>query len=174
MHCGAWPQLRRDAYSLQRESQLLALDEFPNLGIAPTMDIGDLDEIHFTDKQTVGHRMALWALNKVYQQPTAYSAPRYKSMTVESDRIRIRFRDVVGDLSTSDGKPPTHFTIAGKDGVFEPATAAIDGGSVLVRSERVSAPVAVRFAWSDTAIPNLVNRDGIPVSIFRTDIPGAN
>lgn len=169
--CDNWAHQRKDAYSLQRESQLLALDEFPNLGIAPTMDIGSLTELHFTNKQDVGRRMAHWALSQVYQRPAAYSAPRYKSMSVEGDRIRVRFRDVAGGLSTNDGKPPTHFTIAGEDGRFAPATATIDEDSVLVHSPTISKPVAVRFAWSDTAIPNLVNDAGMPVSIFRTDAP---
>jgi len=155
---------------LQRESQLLVLDELPNTGVAPTMDIGDLEELHFTNKQDVGRRMAHWALATVYGQDVPYAGPIYESMAIEGNRIRIRFKHTADGLTTNDGQAPTHFTIAGEDKVFHPATAVIEGNTVLAHSKDVDEPVAVRFAWSDTAIPNLVNSDGLPASIFRTDM----
>ena len=79
--------------------------------------------------------------------------------------------DAYAGLKTSDGKPPSEFTIGGEDGRFFPAKVVIDGETVIVKSERVPQPVAVRFAWSDVAIPNLVNSDDLPASIFRTDHP---
>ena len=169
--CDRWPKQHEDAYALQRESQLLVLDELPNTGVAPTMDIGDLEELHFTNKQDVGRRMAHWALATVYGQDVPYAGPIYESMVVEDDKIRIRFKHTAKGLATSDGQPPTHFTIAGEDKVFHPATAAIEGDTVLVHCKNVDKPVAVRFAWSDTAIPNLVNSDGLPASLFRADVP---
>jgi len=169
--CDRWPKQHEDAYSLQRESQLLVLDELPNTGLAPTMDIGDLEELHFANKQDVGKRLADWALATVYGQDVPYAGPIYESMAIESNKIRIRFKHTAGGLATTDGQAPTHFTIAGEDSVFQPAMAVIDGNTVLVHSKDVDKPVAVRFAWSDTAIPNLVNSDGLPASIFRTDVP---
>lgn len=169
--CDRWPQQHKDAYSLQRESQILVMNDLPNIGIAPTMDIGDLKELHFTNKQAVARRLANWALATVYDRNVSYAGPIYDSMSVADGKIRIRFQNTAKGLTTSDGQAPSHFTIAGKDGVFHPATAAIEKKSVIVYSDRVTKPVAVRFAWSDTSVPNLINSDGLPASIFRTDTP---
>jgi len=169
--CDRWAKSGPDAYALLREAQLLVLDAVPNTGVAPTMDIGDLEELHFTNKQTVGRRMVLWALATVYGRDIPYSGPMYKSMTVEGNKIRVHFKNTGGGLATNDGRPPAHFTIAGPDKVFHSAMARIDAGTVLVQSDRVPNPVAVRFAFSDTAIPNLMNKEGLPASLFRTDVP---
>jgi len=169
--CDRWPKSGPDAYSVQREAQLLVLDTVVNTGVAPTMDIGDLEELHFTNKQAVGHRMALWALATVYSRPIPYSGPIYESMAVEGRAIRIHFTHTGAGLTTADGRPPSHFTIAGADKVFHPAVAEIDGHTVVVRSEQVSEPVAVRFAFTDVAVPNLFNKEGLPASLFRTDAP---
>lgn len=168
--CGKWAMRHRDAYSMQRESQLQVLDEVPHTGIALTMDIGDLNELHFTNKQDVARRLAAWALTTVYQRNVPYAGPVYQSMTVQGNKVRIRFKHTGKGLSTADNQPPTHFTIAGADKKFHPATATIDGHTVIVHCKQVSRPVAVRFAWSDTAIPNLINSDGLPASLFRTDV----
>ena len=169
--CDNWSRSSPDAYSIQRESQLLVLESVPNTGVALTMDIGDIKQLHFTNKQDVARRMAAWALSTVYGRSRPYLGPVYRSMSVQRDRIRIRFANADSGLTTNDGSSPSHFTVAGEDGVFHPATATIDGADVVVRSEKVPNPVSVRFAWSDTAIPNLFNRDGMPASLFRTDVP---
>ncbi len=90
-------------------------------------------------------------------------------MKVEGDKIRLTFDHVGSGLSTRDGKPPSYFTIAGADRLFHPTVATIDGGTVVVHSDAVQAPVAVRYAWHDTAEPNLCNKEGLPASPFRTD-----
>ncbi|MDG1895915.1 MAG: sialate O-acetylesterase [Fuerstiella sp.] len=169
--CDRWPKQQNDAYALQREAQMLVLDQIPRTGVAATMDIGDLDELHFTNKQAVAQRLANWALATEYQENVKYTGPIYESMSIENNRIRIRFSHAAEGLGTSDGLAPTHFTIAGSDRKFHPAVAVIDGKTVWVQADQVAQPVAVRFAWSDTAIPNLVNSDGLPASIFRTDVP---
>ncbi len=169
--CDRRPKSGPDAYALLRESQLLLLSTVPNTGVAPTMDIGDPSVLHFTNKQDVGRRMTAWALATVYGRSLAYSGPVYKSMSVEGDRVRIHFSHADSGLSTKDGNPPTHFTVAGRDKVFHPAAAAIEGTTVVVKSDTVPHPVAVRFAWSDTSVPNLFNGDGLPASLFRTDQP---
>ncbi len=169
--CDGWASQHPDAYALQREAQLLLLDRLPNLGLATTMDIGDLTDVHFRNKQEVGRRMALWALEEVYGRPAGYGGPIYESMAVEGDSIRIRFKHTAKGLKTRDGKAPTDFTVAGQEGRFFPARARIDGDTVVVKSEKVARPVSARFAWTDVAIPNLINSEGLPASIFRTDFP---
>jgi sialate O-acetylesterase len=161
------------------EAQTMTLKLSPNTGMAVTVDIADNDlihpknkdyrGIHPTNKQDVGRRLALWALAKVYGRNLVYSGPIYKSMAVEGEKIRLQFDHVGGGLIASDGKPLTYFTIAGADQKFVPATAAIDGNSIVVTSDQVAQPVAVRFAWRDDATPNLANKEGLPASPFRTD-----
>ena len=90
-------------------------------------------------------------------------------MAVEGDKVRLRFQHVGGGLISRDEKPLTHFTVSGDDKAFHEATATVDGDTLLVRCETVSAPVAVRFAWHQEAEPNLANKAGLPASPFRTD-----
>jgi sialate O-acetylesterase len=151
------------------EAQLKTLS-LPNTGMAVTTDIGDIQDIHPTNKQEVGRRLALWALAKTYGRgDLVFSGPLYDSMNVEQNKIRIRFRHVGGGLTTRDGQPPSDFAIAGKDEEFHEATATIDGDTLIVYSEDVDNPVAVRYAWRDDAEPNLSNTEGLPASPFRTD-----
>jgi len=152
-----------------REAQLLTLKSVPHTGMAVTMDIGNPKNIHPTNKQDVGHRLAVWALATVYGKNRVYSGPIYRSMAVERDRIRLWFDHVGSGLASRDGKALSHFTIAGADMKFHPATARIDGPTVVVASDEVKAPAAVRFAWHETAEPNLMNQEGLPASPFRTD-----
>lgn len=158
-----------DAYSLQREAQLIVQKRLANIGIAPTMDVDDVDALHFTDKQLVGHRLACWALASVYGFDLPYAGPVYESITIEGESIRVRFHHTDSGLTTSDGRPPQHFEISGADHKYYPAEARIDGHAVLVQSDRVVEPTAVRFAFSDAAVVNLMNRDGLPASLFRSD-----
>jgi sialate O-acetylesterase len=161
------------------EAQRMTLDASPNTGMAVTVDIADNDlihpknnnfeGIHPKNKQEVGRRLALWALAKVYGRNLVYSGPIYKSMTVEGDKIRLQFDQCGGGLISRDGKPLSDFTIAGEDKKFVPATATIDGDSIVVHSDKTVKPVAVRYAWREDATPNLSNKDGLPASPFRTD-----
>ncbi len=164
-----WKKQLPEAYLLQREAQLQLLKTLPNMGLAPTLDIVNLRNVHFPQKQPVAKRMAQWALAEVYGRPVGYGGPVYRSMAVEGNAIRIHFENTRGGLKTSDGKAPTGFTIAGDDGKFVPADAVIDGDSVLVSSGEVPQPVAVQFAWSDTATSNLRDGDGLPATLFRSD-----
>ncbi len=151
------------------EAQLNSL-RLPNTGMAVVTDIADLNDIHPRNKKDVGARLALWARAKIYgEKDLVYSGPLFKAMTVEGDKARIAFDHVGGGLIANDGQPLTWFEIAGEDHVFYKAAAAVDGDTVVVRSARVAAPRAVRFGWSQIAVPNLANKEGLPASPFRTD-----
>jgi sialate O-acetylesterase len=151
-----------------REAQMMTLS-LPNTGMAVTMDIGNPDNIHPLNKVDVGKRLALWALAKDYgREKITYSGPLYRDMKVEGDSIRLYFDYVDGGL-VAKGGPLTHFTIAGEDENFHKATATIDGDTIVVRSEKVKNPVAVRYGWEPAAEPNLFNKAGLPASSFRTD-----
>ncbi|MEN6458620.1 MAG: sialate O-acetylesterase [Thermoguttaceae bacterium] len=151
------------------EAQSMIAQTTPNTGLAVTMDIGDLRNIHPTNKQDVGRRLALWAEATVYGRKQVYSGPIYKSMVVEGEKIRLNFDHVGGGLIAADGKPLTEFTIAGADQKFVPATATIDDHTLVVHADQVTKPVAVRYAWHDDAQPNFANKEGLPASPFRTD-----
>jgi sialate O-acetylesterase len=151
------------------EQQTAALTMIPNSGMAPTGDIGDVDNIHPTNKHDVGHRLALIALAKTYQRPgIIYQPPMYKSYAIEGNAVRIRFTGVGAGLTTRDGNPPALFEIAGADGVFHPADAKIEGSEVVLTSQAVAKPTQARFAWSPNAAPDLINKDGLPAIAFRT------
>ena len=142
----------------------------PNTGMAVTTDIGNLRDIHPRNKQDVGRRLALWALAKDYgRDDVTYSGPLYKSMTVEGDTIRLAFAHVGSGLTSRDDEPLTWFQIAGEDKEFVEANATIDGDTVIVSSDAIANPVAVRFGWHQSAEPNFVNKEGLPASPFRTD-----
>lgn len=151
-----------------REAQLETLS-LRGTGMAVTMDIGNLKDIHPKNKQEVGRRLALWALAKDYGKDIPFSGPLYRESKTEGTKIRLKFRYADTGLATSDGKPPTHFELAGSDKVFHPAAAVIDGAEIVVSSKEVAEPQAVRFAFSNTAMPNLTNMHGLPASSFRTD-----
>lgn len=150
------------------EAQTAALS-LPYTGMAVTTDIGNLKDIHPTNKQDVGHRLALWALAKTYGKTGfVYSGPLYKSMTVEGDKIRLHFNHAGSGLASRDNKPLTWFEIAGSDGEYKQAQAVIDGSTILVSCSEVKQPQSVRFGWNQDAEPNLMNKEGLPASPFRT------
>ncbi|TWU37865.1 hypothetical protein Q31b_46540 [Novipirellula aureliae] len=155
--------------ALLREAQLKTLS-VPNTGMVVTMDIGDETNIHPKEKRPVGERLALIALARDYgRKGLVYSGPIYKGHQIVSDQIQIQFQHVGSGLASRDGKPLSHFTIAGKDNVFVPAEAVIQGDSIFVHSDQVQHPTNVRFAWGNADRPNLMNREGLPASSFRTD-----
>jgi sialate O-acetylesterase len=151
-----------------REAQTMTLSS-PNTGMAVTMDLGNPADIHPRNKQDVGDRLALWALAESYGvEDLVYSGPMYSTHEVEGETIHLSMNHVHGGL-VAEGGPLSHFTMAGADKVFHPATAEIDGGTIVVRCAEVSEPVAVRYAWGAADEPNLKNAEGLPAPSFRTD-----
>ena len=159
-----------DTWAELQEAQLLTALTLPKCGMAVTNDIGDEKDIHPKNKQEVGRRLALWALAKDYgRTDMLYSGPIYKSAKIDGGKVRVSFDQAAG-LKTRDGKGPGTFQIAGADQKWHWAKAKIDGESVIVWSDAVKSPVGVRYAWSAwSKDDNLVNKDGLPASCFRTD-----
>jgi sialate O-acetylesterase len=113
--------------------------------------------------------MALVALANAYGQKIDFSGPIYDSMSVEGNKIRLKFKDTAGGLEAKNG-PLKEFAIAGADRKFVWADAVIDGDSVVVSAPAIASPVAVRYAWADDpADCNLYDKEGLPASPFRTD-----
>lgn len=154
------------------EAQLATL-AVPETGMVVTTDIGNVNDIHPRNKQEVGRRLTLWALAGTYgKQDVVFSGPLYRAMHREGKRIRISFDHTAGGLKSRDGKPLTWFQIAGEDERFVAAKAIIDGDTVVVSADSISAPTSVRFAWHQEAEPNLANGAGLPASPFRTEGDG--
>lgn len=150
------------------QAQLKSLT-IPHTGMAVTTDIGNVKNIHPTNKQEVGRRLALWALAKDYgKKGIVYSGPLYKSHKSEGGGIRVNFSETGGGLKSLDGKPLTHFEVAGADKKFVAAKAEIDGASVVVSSADIKEPRHVRFGWIETAEPNFGNKEGLPASPFSS------
>ena len=151
-----------------REAQMMTLLT-PQTAMVVTTDIGNVADVHPKNKQEVGLRLALCALANTYaNSDVVFSGPLYRNMKIEGDKIRLFFDHVDGGPVAKSGAL-TGFTIGGNDRKFSSAKAVIDGQTVLVSSDKVKQPVAVRFGWTSTAEPNLFNLAGLPASTFRTD-----
>jgi sialate O-acetylesterase len=162
------PEPAESEWAELREAQTLTLRE-AKTGMAVTIDIGEANDIHPRNKLDVGHRLAVWALAKTYNQTLEFSGPLFKSFSIEGNQIRLKFEHAASGLKTSDGGPVKGFAIAGEDRRFVWAEARIDGNDLVVSSKDVAKPVAVRYAWADNPVTNLYNKAGLPASPFRTD-----
>lgn len=153
-----------------REQQELITKTVPNTGMVVVSDLVDnVKDIHPRNKVDVGKRLANYALAETYKQNiSAYKSPAYQSMQVEKDKIRLSFSDVITGLK-STGKTPMQFLIAGDDQKFVPATAKIEGSTVILSSKLVKTPVAARFCFDDTSMPDVFSTEGLPLAPFRTD-----
>jgi sialate O-acetylesterase len=155
------------AWAELREAQSMTL-KLPNTGQAVIIDIGETDDIHPRNKQDVGRRLARIALARDYGREMTYSGPTYKSLRVKDGKARLAFDHAEPGLVAPRGTV-RGFAIAGKDSQFVWANAEIDGSEVVVWSEDVKKPIAVRYGWSDNPVCNLYNKVGLPASPFRTD-----
>jgi sialate O-acetylesterase len=150
-----------------REAQFQTL-RLPNTGMAVISDIGDAEDIHPKNKQDVGLRLALIALAKTYDTKVAYSGPLYIDFKKTASKITLSFNHNDG-IAAKGGGELKGFEIAGEDKVFHWAQAKVQGNRVVVTSDAVKNPVAVRYNWADNPQGNLTNASGLPASSFRTD-----
>ncbi|MCM1107711.1 MAG: hypothetical protein NC388_01515 [Clostridium sp.] len=147
-----------------REAQTAALS-LDGVGMAVAIDLGEADDIHYKNKQDVGLRLSLQALNKTYgRADIACDAPVLVSYVVKGNRMGIRFS---GDIKVES--PASGFIIAGSDHRFHLANIEVDKDMVWVSSTEVAHPVAVRYAWADNPDVPLYGTNGLPVAPFRTD-----
>ena len=167
------PEPADSAWAELREAQTMTMSKLPNTGQAVIIDIGEGYDIHPRNKQDVAKRLARWALAKDYGIDVPYQSPTYKAMEKKDEKVVVSFDHIKGGLRPFDVQDrPKGFAIAGEDKKFVPAKAKVvgkDKDKVEVSSESVKNPVAVRYAWADNPICNLYDRDGLPVTPFRTD-----
>lgn len=156
-----WAELR------EAQSNTLSL---PNTGQAVIYDIGEGRDIHPRDKQNVAKRLARIALAENYEMEIPYLSPSFSAMEVQGNKAILTFENVGSTLYTFDTKEAVGFAVAGEDKIWHWGTGILQGkDKVVVTSDAVAAPVAVRYAWSDNPVANLMSREGLPVIPFRTD-----
>lgn len=158
------------AWAEIRESQTITAQTVPHSGMAVITDIGDAGDIHPRNKKDVGERLAGLALQDAYGKSVVANGPVYKSFNIEGNKASISFSSTGQGLAARDGKSLGGFEVAGADKKFYPAEAVIEGNKVIVQSNQVAKPVAVRYAWADVLTDaNLMNKEGLPAWPFRTD-----
>lgn len=157
-----WAELR-EAQSMTRT--------LPHTGEAVIIDIGNPTDIHPRNKQDVGLRLALQVLHKEYgRKDLVCHGPMMESVKYAGSRAEVRFDIPASELVVKDKYGYIRgFAVAGEDRVFHWAKAWIDGDVLIVESDAVKAPVAVRYAWADNPMSNLFNAAGLPAAPFRTD-----
>jgi sialate O-acetylesterase len=172
-----------------RDAQLLAANTVPNTAMAVITDCGDPDDIHPKRKKPVGERLALAARALAYGEDVVYKGPSFRSMTVVGNRAVLEFDNAESGLVAKrtvfvsdstlfnnpdggiagNGRDVTGFAVAGADRKFHNARATIQGARVVVSSDAVVSPAAVRYGWADCPVANLFNGAGLPASPFSTD-----
>jgi len=181
-----WERHRAHQIGLIWEAQLRASRSIPNSGMVVTTDIGDIQDVHPRNKKDVGKRLALWALAKDYPETRmssalgnckagdkaanlVYSGPLYSGYKVTGNRVIISFDHAESGLAFK-GDALRAITIKGEgDKRFVPAVATIDGSTLVVTHPEGKTPFHVRIGWEPSAQPNLMNKQGLPASPFRTD-----
>jgi sialate O-acetylesterase len=184
------PEPGDSSWAELREAQSMTLN-LPKTGQAVLIDIGESGDIHPRNKKDVGERLALIALAKDYGKSISYSGPVYESVTIANGKAVVNFKHADGGLvakplpetsvvksvtnesaplvRNSPGSQLEGFAICGEDKKWFWADAQIDGDTVVVSSDKVPTPVAVRYAWSENPTCNLYNGASLPASPFRTD-----
>lgn len=163
------PDPQESAWAELREAQEQVGEDLPDVDCAVIIDSGDELDIHPRNKALVGRRLARIALAKLHGVAIEHAGPTLAACERAGDSMRLRFRHCEGGLVASGGGPVRGFAIAGADRKFVWAEATIDADTVVVRAPGVAAPEAVRYAWADFPVANLMNQDGLPARPFRTD-----
>jgi sialate O-acetylesterase len=153
-----------------REAQRKTLS-ISNTAMVVATDLGEWNDIHPLNKEDVGKRLALSAEKLAYgNNKIVYSGPLYRSMKIKGNKIMLTFDHTGSGLIIKNGNELKYFSIAGTDKKYVWAKAIIRGDKVIVWSDTVSKPVAVRYAWADNPVgANLYNKEGLPASPFSTD-----
>lgn len=156
------------AFAVMRESQRQAL-QLPNTGMAVTIDIGDVADIHPKNKLDVGERLARWARKNEYDQDVIPAGPLVQKAEMQNGKVIVSF-DYADGLKTTDGKAPETFEGAGADGKFVPVIATIEGDAISIEPPDKQVILTVRYGWDSSPPVNLVNSENLPASPFTIDV----
>lgn len=161
---------RENVGALLREAQTKSM-QYPKTGMVVITDlVADTNNVHPADKHDVGKRLADWALAETYHLPgISYKSPFFTGMSIQGGKAAVAFSNAPGGLFKGIPEEGTGWLIAGPDRIFYPAETVISNNKVIVRSDRVPRPVAVRYGFGNTLRGTLFNSQGLPVAPFRTD-----
>jgi sialate O-acetylesterase len=162
------PEPAESDWAELREAQAQALAK-PRTGMAVAIDLGEAGDIHPRDKQEVGRRLALSALDVPYGRDVVASGPRWRGLRRDGATLRLSFDHAEGGLRARGGGELRGFAVAGKDRVFHWASARVEDATIVLECPDVPRPVAARYAWANNPVCNLVNGTGLPAAPFRTD-----
>lgn len=137
-------------------------------GMVVTLDIGEIDDIHPSNKHDVGYRLAGLALSNDYGKPMVASGPLYENFEVSGNKLIVTF-DFVGSGLTSYDKELAAFEIAGAAKKYVKAKAYIENNKIYIYSSKIQNPKYARYAWKDTSVASLFNKEGLPASTFTTE-----
>jgi sialate O-acetylesterase len=154
-----------------RDQQRCFLDAVSDIHLAVTSDLGHPTDVHPRNKRDVGHRLALAALAQVYGHGNEFSGPQIDRAVLRGASVILRFHHAQG-LRTRDGQSPSGFEFGDAEGVFRPATASIQDGTVVLACGGIRTPTFVRYAWQPFPDPpqNLVNAADLPASTFQVTV----
>ena len=150
-----------------RDAQRKTL-EVPKTGMVVTLDIGENNDIHPSNKHDVGSRLAGLALANDYGKSIVSSGPLYKSFEIAGNKLMLEFESIGAGLVLKKLKLP-EFEIAGADKKYVVAKAKIVGNKIQLSSSSVRKPKHARYAWKDTSAASLFNKEGLPASSFTTE-----
>jgi sialate O-acetylesterase len=162
-------EMEKSTWAELRESQRLTCKKLPHVGMAVITDAGEARDIHPKNKKTVGERLAAIALVDSYGRSGPGRGPEYKSHKIEGSRAIVSFDHLGTGLSVHDGPAVKGFYVCGSDRKFHPATAMVEGETVVVSSDQVPMPTHIRYGWNDNPSLNLFNKEGFPATPFKTD-----
>jgi sialate O-acetylesterase len=163
------PTLADYAFFREAQEKISALN---NTAMVSTTDVGEAKDLHPKNKKPTGIRLSLLALHRTYEQLSVDDrGPEIQWVSFDKGNATVNYfpETVRTGLRTRDGAAPRHFELAGEDRVFYPATAVIQGNQVKVTSAKVKRPVALRYAFTNYAVTNLENGNGLPAFLSRTD-----
>jgi sialate O-acetylesterase len=155
-------------WAFMREAQAMAVTSVPNAAVVCTIDTSSDGDLHPPEKQPVGHRLALMAEKMVFEKDVVAQGPTFESLKLEGDKAVITFKNI-GDGLVVKGPKMIGFMIAGENQQFAAADATIEGDTVVVHSDQVTKPLAVRYAWANNPEVSLYNKADLPALPFRTD-----
>lgn len=161
------PVMNRPSWPWFRESQSQCARDIPHTGVAVAWEFGNPTDVHPTDKLPVADRLALVARAKAYGEQLEFSGPIYRSHQIQGTNVVVEFDHATGSLVARDGQPLRWFELAGTNGQFFTATATISNSNVILSAPKVSAPVAVRYAWTPVGSVNFYNGMGLLAPPFR-------
>jgi sialate O-acetylesterase len=152
-------------------AQTKAAKDIKNSGMVVTQDVGNWANIHPTDKQPVGERLARLALSRTYDKKIIDDCgPIFASAKAQGGKVKVTFDHAKSGLKTGDGKPVAGFEIAGVDGKFTAAEVRVEGASVIASTASVEKPAKVRFGWKSGEDINLVNGEKLPAVTFSATV----